>query len=80
MYYDIMYPAIYGMKYEEPVQLSLDDTDELMTDTDTVDAANDYNKERTKFQKGNEQGIRFAKNPDASDDGQMEIGNDDDDL
>lgn len=77
MYYDIMYPAIYGKKYDEPVQLSLDDTDELMTDTDTVDAANDYNKERTKFQKGNEQGIRFAKNPDASDDGQMEIGNDD---
>lgn len=80
MYYDIMYPAIYGKKYEEPVQLSLDDTDELMTDTDTVDAANDYNKERTKFQKGNEQGIRFAKNPNKVDSDQVELGNEDDEL
>ena len=64
LYADIIYPAIYGKKYVEPVQLSLDDmedsTDELQTDTDTIDKANIYNKQRTQFQKGNDQGIRFA--------------------
>lgn len=84
MYYDIMYPAIYGREYDEPVQLSIGDTDELVTDTETVDAANVYNKERTKFQKGNEQGIRFAKDPNKSDSDQMElddeVDNEDDEL
>ena len=76
LYADIIYPAIYGKKYEEPVQLSLDDmednTDELQTDTDTIDKANTYNKERTQFQKGNDQGIRFAPSNKAPKD-QMEL-------
>jgi hypothetical protein len=67
LYADIIYPAIFGTEYEEPVQLSIDDMDNdgtLTTDKDTLDRANIYNKERTKFQKGNTQGIRFAPKDD----------------
>ena len=82
MYADIIYPAIYGKAYEEPVQLSIDDTDELIddNDTDTLDAANEYNKERTRFQKGNEKGIRFASKDPEPDEDQLEIENEDDIL
>lgn len=87
LYADIIYPAVYGTEYEEPVQLSIDDidnNDELAgeTDSDTIDIANDYNKERTKFQKGNDQGIRFAEKPGESDEDQLEIEeeNPDDEL
>ena len=78
LYADIIYPAIYGKDYEEPVQLSIDDmdnADELAseTDADTLDSANDYNKERTRFQKGNEQGVRFAPKPQEPDEDQLEI-------
>ena len=85
LYVDIMYPAIYGKKYEEPVQLSFDDIDSddtLQTDSDTIDKANIYNKERTQFKKGNQQGVRFAKS-DESDDSQLELDveeNEDDQL
>ena len=82
MYADIIYPAIYGKAYEEPVQLSIDDEDELIddNDTDTLDAANKYNQERTKFQKGNEKGIRFAAKDPEPDEDQLEIENEDDIL
>ena len=65
LYADIIHPAVYGSKYEEPVQLSIDDmdNDDMLAseeDNDTLDTANDYNRERTKFQKGNDQGVRFA--------------------
>ena len=62
LYADIIFPAIFDREYEEPVQLTFNDeeTDELHTDSDTLDKANTYNKERTKFQKGNTQGVRFA--------------------
>ena len=59
-YADIIYPAIYGKEYEEPVQLTLFDKDELDTDADTIDKSNVYGKNRTQFQKGNTQGVRFA--------------------
>jgi hypothetical protein len=76
LYADVIYPAIYGKKYTEPVQLSFDDidneTDELQTDTDTIDKANVYNKQRTQFQKGNTQGIRFASS-NKPDENQMEL-------
>lgn len=64
MYADIIYPAIYGKPYEEPVQTSIFDTDDLAneTDTDTLDKANEYGQKRTQFQKGNTQGVRFAGN------------------
>lgn len=65
LYADIIHPAVYGVKYEEPVQLSIDDmdNDDMLAseeDNDKLDTANDYNRERTKFQKGNDQGVRFA--------------------
>ena len=74
LYADIIFPAIFGRDYEEPVQLSIDDVDgedTLQTDNDTLDKANTYNRERTKFQKGNTQGIRFTSNNHGDD--QMEI-------
>ena len=74
LYADIIFPALFDRDYEEPVQLSIDDlegNDELHTDTDTIDKANVYNKERTKFQKGNKQGIRFASKE--VDDDQLEM-------
>lgn len=68
MYADIIYPAIYGKKYEEPVQLDLDtmDKDELDTDSETVDKSNRYARDKGKFKKGNTQGVRFARKPDNS--------------
>lgn len=41
-YADIIYPAIYGKKYEEPVQIDIMDSgsDNLDTSTDTIDVAN----------------------------------------
>ena len=65
LYADIIYPAIYGKEYEEPVQLDFDSltSDELDTDETTLDKANEYNRERTKFQVGNDKGQKFQKNP-----------------
>jgi hypothetical protein len=86
LYADIIYPAIYGVEYSDDVQLSIDDMDGNDTlagenDSDTIDAASEYNKERTKFQKGNEQGIRFAPEPnDEEDEDQLKIENEDDIL
>lgn len=85
LYADIIYPAIYGKDYEEPVQLSIDDMDandtlSTDTDTDTLDKANEYNKERTRFQKGNTQGVRFAPNPPKPDENQLSMENEDDIL
>ena len=74
LYADIMFPAIFGRDYEEPVQLSIDDIDSdntLHTDSDTLDIANKYNQDRTRFQKGNTQGIRFA--PKEENDDQLEL-------
>lgn len=81
MYADLIYPAIFGKEYEDSVQLTFDDTDELDTSKDTIDVANDYNKKRTQFQKGNTKGIRFAKDVNKKDDNQIsleEIPNEDD--
>ena len=66
LYADIVYPAVFGHEYEEPVQLQIDDKDELATDVDTdeIDTANTYNQQRTRFQKGNQKGVRFASRDD----------------
>ena len=71
LYADIIYPAIYGKKYEEPVQLDIFDDDTLDTDTATIDKSNKYAVDKTKFQKGNKQGIRFA--PSHKDDDQITL-------
>lgn len=52
-YADIIYPAIYGKEYEEPVQLSFDDADELISDEETIDVANELGAKSGRFQKGN---------------------------
>lgn len=70
LYADIIFPAIFGRKYEEPTQMTFDDT--LSTDSDTLDKANKYGRERTQFQRGNEKGIRFAPSRN-TDDGQLEF-------
>lgn len=59
-YADIIYPAIYGKPYEEPVQLSIDDTDELVSDTDTIDTANIQGAVSGRFKAGNP--YRFKSN------------------
>ena len=68
LYTEVMYPAIFGKDYVEPVdepiedEIPVEDSDtELETDDTTLDTANEYNKSRTRFQKGNKQGVRFAK-------------------
>ena len=61
LYTDAIYPALYGKKYtgEEPVQMSIDDTSELETDTDTLDRANQAARAKGQFKQGNE--FRFTK-------------------
>jgi hypothetical protein len=53
-YADIIYPAIYGKKYEEPVQLSFDDKDELDSEKEIIDKSNEEGKKRGQFKSGNE--------------------------
>ena len=65
LYQTIIYPAVYGKEYEEPIQMDIfDDNGNLETDKDTIDKSNQYGRDRTKFQKGNTKGVRFAKEPD----------------
>lgn len=71
MYADIIYPAIYGKKYEAPVQMQIDDTDELQSDTTTLDKSNSQTKKSTHFQRGNKLGWKFA--PKQKDDKQTEL-------
>lgn len=63
MYADIIYPAIYKKPYEEPVQLSLFDKDDLDTDKDTLDRANTHDDRDSggRFTQGNKQGYKFVK-------------------
>lgn len=63
-YADIIYPALYGKKYEEPVQLTMFDDDKLATDKDIIDQSNEKGKSRTQFKTGNTQGVRFANSKD----------------
>ena len=60
LYYDIIYPAIYGEEYTEPVQLSLFDNEEgdLESSEETIDTANKIGAVSGRFQKGNNRGIQ----------------------
>lgn len=60
-YADIIYPAVYDKKYEEPVQLSFDDSDKLSNDTELIDTANIQGRTRGQFKPGNP--YRFQKKP-----------------
>lgn len=66
MYADKIYPAIYGKEYEEPVQTTLFDTDELDSDENTLSTANKWRQQSTRFQPGNQSGIQFAPSNRAS--------------
>lgn len=62
MYAKVIYPAIYKREYEEPVQQTLFDTDELETSTDVIDTASKEARKKGQFQAGNQ--YRFRKQPD----------------
>lgn len=68
LYADIIYPAIYGEKYTEPVQLDIETSQQvepqLSSSQDELDTANKWAKTRGRFQKGNDSGIRFAPKAD----------------
>lgn len=54
LYANIIYPSIYGKKYEEPVQLSMDDTSTLETDSDIIDKSNIEARKKGQFEIGNQ--------------------------
>lgn len=53
MYADIIYPAIYGKKYEKPVQLDIFDDETKTTSTSDIDMANIEARKRGQFKVGN---------------------------
>lgn len=71
-YANIIYPAIYGKKYEEPVQQTFfdDEQDELKSDEETIDDSNEEGRTRGQFKPGNK--YRFQKQDKPSKD-QMSI-------
>lgn len=66
LYADVIYPAIYDKKYEEPVQLDIDslDNDELDTTSSIVDKSNKYARDKNKFQVGNKWRFQPKQNKD----------------
>lgn len=62
-YADIIYPALYGREYEDDVQLSLDDSDELTSDSATIDKANEEGRTRGQFKAGNPYRYRPSNKP-----------------
>lgn len=65
LYADVIYPAIYQKPYEEPVQLNIDDVEDIDVDildttSDTLDISNKEASTRGRFKKGNQSGIQFA--------------------
>ncbi len=60
-YADYIFPKIYDMPYQDAVQLTLFDEDELKTDVDTINLSNALGARRGQFQVGNK--YRFQKKP-----------------
>lgn len=62
-YASIIYPAIYGKRYEKPVQQSIFDTeeDEIESGEETIDTANIQAREKGRFKPGNI--YRYQKQP-----------------
>ena len=75
LYTQLMFPQIYGMPYEDAVQLDLFDNGRqyLKTGKGTLDQANIYGKDRTQFKKGNQQGIRFISKDVEGDEDQLQL-------
>ena len=71
-----IYPALYGKEYTEPVQLSIEDSDntELDSSSDTLDTSNEYGRTSGRFKTGNP--YRFQKTSKQDDERQMTFGSD----
>lgn len=69
MYAKVIYPAIWKKPYEEPIQTSVFDDDDLLTDTDTIARANTAARQKGQWQAGNK--YRFTKQN--NDDNQLEM-------
>ena len=61
LYQQIIYPAIYNKKYEEPIQLDVFD-DTLASDEETITKSNVEARRKGQFKPGNP--YRFTKNVD----------------
>ena len=72
-YAEVIYPAIYKKKYEEPYQPGLFDKDEVDTDQETIDVSNKAAQERGRFKPGNQQGVQFAPNEKDSEQDEFEL-------
>ncbi len=66
LYQKVIYPAIYQTAYTEPEQIEIDGfhSDELETDTDTLDRANVHARTKNQFKKGNEYRFKPGEDPD----------------
>lgn len=53
-YADIIFPKLYGMKYDRAIQLGLFDSDDLDTSKQTIDIANRIGKNRGRFSTKNQ--------------------------
>ena len=65
MYAKVIYPAIWQKPYEDPVQMSMFDDDDLLTDKDTIDRANVAARQKGRWEQGNQ--YRFTKQFDDKD-------------
>ena len=72
-YAEVIYPAIYKKKYEEPYQPGLFDKDEIETDQEIIDVSNKAAQERGRFKPGNQQGVQFASNEKDSEQPEFEL-------
>lgn len=61
----VIYPAIWQKPYEDPVQMSMFDDDDLLTDKDTIDRANVAARQKGRWEQGNQ--YRFTKQSDDKD-------------
>lgn len=70
LYQKVMYPKLFGHDYKKdtygPIEVSNDNRSlrkqrELRTDKDTLDTANKYGRDRTKYKPGNQSGIQFSQ-------------------
>ncbi len=73
LYTDIIYPTIYNKKYEKPVQLSIDNSDELDSDSDIIDKSNNEAKTKNQFKPGNP--YRFTKKLDSKNQLELDLDN-----
>lgn len=62
LYANVIYPAVYGKRYEELIQQTMLDDETLETDTQDIDTSNIYARTKTQFKPGNIH--RIQKGPD----------------